>query len=117
MSNLRAIVAMDAKRGGEGEKDLTERVRKCMAASVNHWMATDEQDQFAGAVAGAIALSDGDEREALEAAVAALNSISAAIGGVPVNFEAMTEKRESLKERGIQTIPLTKIWNEVKDRA
>lgn len=117
MSTIRAIVATEAKHAAEGEADLIKRVKKCMAASVGHWMATDEEDQFAGAVAAAMTLSEGDELEALDLSMKALNSISALLSGAPVDLDAITAAIEDTKKRGLPEIQLMKLWKEAKGEA
>ena len=114
MSNIQAIVATEARHAAEGETDLIERVKKCMAASVGHWITTDEEDQFAGALAAAMNLSEGDELEALEHAVKNLNNLSALLGGVPVDFDALEARRKEFEQRGLPEIQIMKLWNEAK---
>lgn len=112
MDTLALIVATEAQAAAEGETDLIERIKKCMRASVNHWMATSEDDQFRGAVAAAIRLSDGDEREQLETSVRELHATTALLQGVPIDAE------ELLKQRGdTEIVPLIKLWHEAKDEA
>lgn len=113
---MAAIVAMEAQAACEGEGDLTERIRKAMRAARNHWMAPGENDQFRGAIAGALMASQGDERDRIERSAKALNRLGAMLqalqAGVPADLEGMAaEKQED------DLIPLRKIWDEVREAA
>lgn len=106
---MAAIVAMEARSACKGEPDLMKRIEKAMRASHNHWMVLDEAEQFRGALAGAMAESEGDERDRLERSVKALNQVGALLNalsaGIPVDIEAMEKAPDDM-------IPLRKMWDE-----
>lgn len=96
-----------------------EALRIAFKAAHNHWMFTDEQDQFKGALGAAlIRLKEGPEFERLQKSIRALGKLSAMLNalqqGVPVNLEAMLEEQEREKEDGIELIPLQKLWQEAR---
>jgi hypothetical protein len=103
------IAAMEAREACKGETDLMERIRKAMKAVRNHWMVTDESQQFRAAIAAAILESSGDERDRIERSAKELNRVSVILSafkaGVPVDVEAMEPPAE-------RVIPLTKMWRE-----
>lgn len=93
-------------------KTAEEALAITMPAAHNHWMFTDEQDQFKGAIGAAlITLKRGAEYERLEKSIRQLGRVSALLNalqqGIPVDFEAMEKPEEGL-------IPLNKLWCDVK---
>jgi len=100
---------MEAREACKGEPDLTKRIQKAMKASRNHWMVTDEAQQFRAAVAATMLESPPEERERIERSAQALNRLGAMLNafkaGVPVDIDAMVPPAED-------TIPLRKMWSE-----
>lgn len=83
-------------------------------AAKNHWMFTDDQTQFKGAIGAAmIGLGEGDERDRLTRSFQALSKASAVLAalqaGVPVDLEAMAAERPAKED----VIPLAKMWHAV----
>lgn len=83
----------------------------------NHWMFTDEQDQFKGAIGAVlITLKSGPEYERLVTSVKKLGQLSATLNalqqGVPVDMEAMLKAQE--EEPKVDIIPLNNLWCDVK---
>lgn len=107
------IATAEARHACKGEPDLMERIKKAMRAALDHWMETDEAQQFRAAVAAAILESEGAEKERLERSAAALNRLGAILSalqaGVAVDLEA-----EVSKPREDDLIPLRKLWDEIK---
>lgn len=95
-----------------------ERLGVAFRAAHNHWMFTDEQDQFKGAV-GAVLISfkEGPEFEKVQKAARQLSKLSAFLGalqaGVPVDTDAMLRQQEEEKDE-TPTIPLNRMWCDVK---
>ena len=88
-------------------------------AAHKHWMFTDEQDQFRGALGAAlIRLKEGAEYKRLEKSITALGKLSAMLNalqqGIPVDMEAMLKEQERDKADGIEMLPLQKMWQEAK---
>lgn len=84
-------------------------------AANGHWMFTDEQDQFRGAIGAVLMwLGSGPEFERLADSALALGRLSAAINalqaGVPVDLEAMATAAEDRPT----PIPLAKLWHEAR---
>lgn len=82
-----------------------------------HWMFTDEQDQFKGALGAVlIRLKEGPEFDRLSESIRQLGKVSAVLNalqaGVPVDLEAMLKEQES--EDQSQLIPLSKLWHAVR---
>lgn len=104
-----SICAMEGREACKGEPDLMKRIQKAMKACRNHWMVTDETQQFRAAIAAAILESSGEERERIERSAKELNRVGAMLSalkaGVPVDIEAMEPPAEDV-------IPLTAMWSE-----
>lgn len=103
-----SIVAIEAKSACEGEPDLVERIKKAMRAAKNHWVVTQEEEQFRGALGGAMLASDDTDQERIKASLLPLQALAAAIQGVPVDFERV------LSDDPDKLIPLRKLWDEVQ---
>ena len=99
------------------EPDLAERVKACMKRTYGHWMATDEDTQFRGAVAAAMVLSETPDQERIKASLKPLQALAAMISGVPVDLDRLLQEQEQAKEAGEELIPLRKLWDEVKAEA
>jgi hypothetical protein len=111
MVAVMAIAATEARAACKGEPDVIERIKKAMKACRNHWMVTDENEQFRAAVAAALLESNGEEKDRIERSAKSLSRVSAMLkamqAGVPVDIEAMAaEPQES------DLIPLNKLWHE-----
>ena len=81
----------------------------------NHWMFTDEQDQFKGAVGAVlITLKEGEEFERVEKSLRALSKVSGLLNalqaGIPVDWDAL----EKPDENEPPVIPLNQLWCDVK---
>jgi hypothetical protein len=95
-----------------------ERLGVAFKAAHNHWMFTDEQDQFKGAVGAVlISLKEGPEFEKVQKALRQLRKFSALLSalqaGIPVDTDAMLKQQEEEKDE-TPTIPLNKMWCDVK---
>lgn len=109
------LVAATIQSDCAGEPDLERRFRKAMKAAKDHWMVTNDQDQFRGAI-GAVLLSKettDDEKERINATVQSLAALNAMISGIPVDVGAMLKRQEE----GPEPLPLVKWWSEVKEAA
>lgn len=92
---------------------LEPRVRACMKEAKEHWMVTDEEQRFKGALGAALLLSKGEEESALKQSIDALMKVGAALNamqsGVPVDLEAIVEEQDS---RTFEPLPLMQWWRE-----
>lgn len=111
MASIVMIAAAEARGQCKDEPDVIERVKKAMKACRNHWMVTDENEQFRAAVAAAMLESDPVERERIERSAQALNKVGAMLkalqAGVPVDIEAMAAEKQDE-----DIIPLNKLWHD-----
>ena len=107
------IVAAEARSACSGEPNITKRIKKAMRASRGHWMATNETDQFRGAIAAAILESEGAEKDRIERSAKKLNQLGAVLSalqaGVPVDLEAMAAEQSDA-----DLLPLRKLWDDTK---
>lgn len=108
------VASHEARDACKGEPDLIERIRKAMRAVHDHWMETNETNQFRSALAGVLLeTTDDDEKDRVVRSSQALSRMSATIqalqNGVPVDIEAMAA--EPVAD---DIIPLQKLWDETK---
>lgn len=109
MTEMVMLQIMSAECQGVEETDIGERIKQCMRRTYQHWMATDEDLQFRGALAGAMGLSDDDDKQRITDALKPLQALSAMMSGVPVDLEAVTAQLDM-----DNLVPLRKLWEEVK---
>jgi len=101
-----ALVMAEATPAIVASDSLEDRCRAAMKAVQHHWMVTDEDIQFKGAVAAVYAASeDADEKERIEVELASLRDLSAMLSGVVVDLDAVTIPPDP--------IGLRKLWLEV----
>jgi hypothetical protein len=110
MSNIVAIAAVEARAAAEeAGLALEDRLRAAMRVTHHHWLATDESDQIMAACEGtAQAVGDGPDRERLIAELRVIQALSAAMSGVPVDFDAMLAD-----ENRPEPVHIRKLWAEV----
>jgi len=102
------LVANEAENACKGEPDLRSKCVAAMKAARNHWMVTDDDKQFRGAIAGVMmAVGEGSaEYESLKVEVGAIKAMNALFSGVPVDISQIP-----LPEN---PVGLIKLWQESK---
>jgi hypothetical protein len=112
-----AIAITEARSACKGEPDILERIRKAMRACHDHWIVTNEAQQFNASLAAAMLESEGDEKDRIGRSGKAFNrlnnAMAAMVNGVPVNLEAVADEA---KDDGDDIIPVRKLWDETKRR-
>ena len=109
MNNIVLIAAVEAEHAARaaGDVSIEDRARAAMRATRNHWMATQEEDQFTAACEGLARTATPDELERIEADLRTQQALAAMLNGVPVDLEA------ALAARGeVEPIGLMKLWHE-----
>ncbi len=94
-----------------------DMLRVAFKNAFNHWMFTDEQDQFKGAVGAVLLrLRTGPEYDRVNVALRSLSRFSAILNalqaGVPVDFEALNAQDDMPKAD--EVISLNQMWCDVK---
>lgn len=88
--NLLMLVVAEARGAIVPTDSLEDRCRAAMKASYRHWMVTDEDTQFKGAVAAVFSEStDDDEKERIRLELESLRDLSALLSGVSLDLEAI----------------------------
>lgn len=101
-----ALVMAEAGSAIKPDDSLEDRCRAAMKACYRHWMVTDEDTQFKGAVAAVfVASDDEDEKERIRVELESLAHLSALLSGVPIDLERVTVPENP--------IGLRKMWQEV----
>lgn len=90
------IAATEAKEEAIGCKTLTEQLRAAMNCTKDHWILTNEEDQFKAAIAAVMLLCPDDDKIRIETEIKQLNMLSAAMSGVPVDFGQMDEIKDPI---------------------
>ena len=111
--NVVLIAAAEARDKIDISTPLEEQARAAMEVTKDFWMTTDEDVRFRGTVV-ALLLANEDNPEATErinAEMRALNSLGAAMSGVPVDFGA------ALPPEDFKYIGLRSLWMEIGHRA
>ncbi len=102
------LVIADAKSALERSEETTleGRLRVAMTAAANHWSVLEEDTQFRGAVAAVYDEAEIEDAERIRQALSALNTLSAVMSGVPVDFEQILAVENPLR--------LMPLWREIK---
>ena len=107
-----SIVAAECRGPCANEPDLLERIKKAMQPVANgHWMVTDDDLCFRGAVAGVLMDPETteDDKRRITFTLEQLHAIGAMISGIPVDVERALDNPDE-----IEPLPLIKLWHEAK---
>lgn len=91
MSNIAVAVSLiEAENRDELKAAVgaAEKLRIAFNGARDHWMFTDEDEQMRGAIGAAMHHMTPEDKVLVEAELRALQTISAAARGVPVDFSA-----------------------------
>ena len=102
-----AFVFHEVKHTVNPDDSLEDRCTAAFKAVKSHWMALDEEPQFAGALVAVFETATDEEKERLKAEVAAMKALRAAVDGVPVDFSRALEGFGEYEPIG-----LNKLWRE-----
>ena len=101
------LVFAEVKHHIKEEDSLEDRCKAAFKAAKGHWMVTDEEIQFAGAIAAVYDKCDDDEKARVKAAIDFMKALKAATSGVPVDMAQVLKQHE-----GVKPIALNKLWRE-----
>lgn len=109
-SNLLAMGVTVLKSQIPDEGSLEDKLRTAMKASLSDslFWGPSEDDRFRMSVAAVMLCVDEEDKERLEKEFRLLQSLNAAISGVPVDFERLFE------DGGVKAVGLMKLWEETK---
>jgi hypothetical protein len=103
------LVMADAKHAVKAEDTFEDRLTAAMSAAKNHWMVTDEQLQFKGAIMAVYPSCNPEEQARLKAELDLLKTIAAASSGIPVDVPAVLDRTSKFEGIG-----LGKLWREAE---
>ena len=101
------LVAADAEDAIKPGDTLEERLKAAMSAAKGHWMVTDDQLQFKGAIWAVLESCSPEERARIESELDLLKGLAAVQSGVPVDMPALLERTGK-----IDSIGLGRLWRE-----
>lgn len=107
-----ALVVTTSKHAAEKETTLEGRIVAAMRDARSHFMVTDEETRFAGAVGAVYELSNDEDKARIAAELAALHELSNVLNGVQPAADAIL----AVKEQCAHPIGLIKYWNELGPR-
>jgi len=114
--DLAVLVASELKTEALKHDSAEEMFRAVAPLAHEHWMVLDKDKQFRGAVGAVVLALDEQGKEEAKAAVmkeiGMLNSLAAAISGVPVDMERAFEQNGEFKPIGLMSI-----WHETDPEA
>ncbi|MEM2498224.1 MAG: hypothetical protein QXR81_07615 [Candidatus Nezhaarchaeales archaeon] len=88
---------------------IVERIKQAMRLALNHWLITDEVEQFNCAIGAVLLTATEEERKPIREEMRFLKALCTAAEGVPVDFTSLTENTKPENWYG-----LLKLWREVK---
>jgi hypothetical protein len=89
---------------------IENRLKQAMKLALNHWLITNEDEQFRSAVGAVLLTASEEEKTLITREMVFLRNLSAAITGVSVDFETLFE---GIKDQKV--IGLVPLWKEVKN--
>lgn len=113
VNNTTLIAATEAKGAVDTSRSLKDQVRAAMNVTKDFWLSTDETVRFNGAIAAVILANKDNESvvERITTEMKALNTVSALISGVSVDFE------RSITPDDFEPIGLHRLWMEIGHNA
>jgi len=90
---------------------ILERLEEAMKLALNHWLVTNEDEQFRCAVGAVLLTASPEEQTLINEEMRLLRSLSSAVTGVPVDWGTLLEGSENKKWYGL--LPL---WRKVKEK-
>lgn len=115
--NLLMIAATEAKGAVERtvaahpNASLEDRLRAAFEVTRHHWLVTDEDTQFRAGIGGVLLTADDDEKARIQAELQTLQTLGAAMSGVPVDFGGIGA------DDAPKPIGMLGIWREMRDAA
>jgi hypothetical protein len=103
---LIAIDEIEAKL--DKKASIEDRLKQAMKLALNHWLITDEDQQFRCAVGAVLLTASEEEKAVINEELKFLRTLGSAIDGVPVNSEAM------LMGMSKKSYGLISLWRAVK---
>lgn len=88
---------------------IVERIKQAMRLALNHWLVTDEVEQFNCAIGAVLLTATEEEGKPIREEMRFLKGLCAAAEGVPVDFASLVGAAEPENWYG-----LIKLWKEVK---
>ena len=91
--NSMSIAIAEARSAAESaDGSLEDRLRAAFAVTRNHWMVVNDDERFRSGIGGVLTAinTTEDEKARIESELASLKALSAAMTGVPVDFEAVS---------------------------
>jgi len=89
---------------------IENRLKQAMKLALNHWLGGNEDEQFRSAVGAVLLTASEEEKTLISREMAFLRSLSAAVTGVPVDWETLLPGEQDQK-----VIDLLRLWKEVKN--
>ena len=109
MSNIAVAVSLIEAENRDALKaaaTAADKLRVAFKGARDHWMLTDEDEQMRGAIGAALHHMTPEDRAHVETELKALQAISAATRGLPINFEAVVIPENP--------IGILKLWADAK---
>lgn len=96
LSNSMMIAMGDIERKLDKEAPVKERLKQAMKLVQNHWLVTDEDEQFRSAIGAVLVTVSPEEKEIIMREIDFLKGLVAAVEGVPIDVgELLTRRPEN----------------------
>lgn len=109
ISNSMIIAIEEIKSKLDKSKPFLDNITTAMKEAQNHWLITDEEEQFKCAAGALMFIGNDEQKEVIEQELKGLRTISAMQSGVAVDLEVMMKTMDPDKFFG-----LMKIWKNLK---
>ena len=111
ISNCVMIAITETKMQIEimSNESVEARLKKAMELMQQHWLVTNQEEQFQAAIGAVLLTATEDEKERINGELKTLRALNAAASGVPVDMTQAFESMESYEPIG-----LTKLWKDIQ---
>jgi hypothetical protein len=106
-TTLIALVAHSSRQKAKGATTLDDIITRCFEGAKDHWMATQSEDQFQGAVCAIYELASEEDKPRIKEELHLIRSLSALLTGIPVDLGQVPTIENP--------IGLMKRWNEIRE--
>jgi len=88
---------------------LKEKLKQAMKEALNHWLITDEDEQFHCAVSAVLLTVSKEEKTRIVNEMKFLQALSSSAKGIPVNWGILVTELQRQKPIGLMAL-----WQQVK---
>jgi hypothetical protein len=106
VDNCLLVLVTEATLEASDKPTFDAKIDAAMRCAKNHWLVTNKDDRFRGAIAAIYELADEPTKARIMAEVDDMRNLSALISGIPIDVSQIKPSKNPLG--------LLRRWNEIK---